>query len=53
MADRLTDAPRNKALVERLNKMSLENPDLTLSSAIEQINQDLDNQQIIADNGGA
>jgi hypothetical protein len=42
MADRLTDAFGNKALVERLTEMSREAPELTLSEAIKNIQEDLE-----------
>jgi hypothetical protein len=51
MADRLTDAFGNKALVERLTEMSREAPELTLSEAIKNIQEDLADKAIIDDNG--
>jgi len=51
MAERLTDAFTNKAVVERLNAMSKEHPELTLSEAIINIQEDLADEAIINDNG--
>jgi hypothetical protein len=52
MADRLTDAITNKALVQRLNEMSRGNPELTLSEAINNIQEDLADKQIAIDTNG-
>jgi hypothetical protein len=52
MVDRLTDSFGNKALVQRLNEMSRGNPELTLSEAINNIQEDLADEQIVIDTNG-
>lgn len=51
MADRLTDAIPNRDLVAELNEMSRQNPDLTLSQAIENARESIADRTIIEDNG--
>lgn len=50
--DRLTDSTRNQDVVRRLNEMAQHNPELTLSEAIQNVNQSLDDEQILIDSNG-
>ena len=52
MTDRLTDAIPDRDLVAELMKMSKQNPDLTLSEAIQNARESIADEQIIIDNGG-
>ena len=52
MADRLTDTFRSQDIVKRLNAMSQEAPELTLSEAIKNIEEDLQDEQIALDTNG-
>lgn len=52
MTDRLTDSSRNQDVVKRLNEMSQSNPEMTLSEAMVNISQDLDDAQIAIDTNG-
>lgn len=50
MTDRLTDS--NPDLVKELFAMARENPELTLSEAVQNARESIADRQIIEDNGG-